>query len=123
MHFPGFDADAVDWLIEERDVVGFGVDTPSMDNGPSLLFKAHVSMSKNNLYGLENVKNLGQLPPSGATVYVSPINIKEGCGAPARVIGIVAKPCAAGSGRIEGRPYSSYALAFVVYPMVIGLII
>jgi kynurenine formamidase len=34
-HFPGFSPKLADWLIKERKVVGVGLDTPSLDNGPS----------------------------------------------------------------------------------------
>ena len=86
LHFPGFDAQAVEWLIENRDVVGVAVDTPSIDHGPSEVFECHQIMTRHNVYGLENVNNLGELPPSGATVTAMPMKIGGGSGAPARIV-------------------------------------
>ena len=37
----------------------------------------------------ENIANLDKLPPSGATLYVIPMPIKGGTGAPARVFAII----------------------------------
>ncbi len=35
MHFPGYSQDAVKFLIEGRDAIGLGIDTLSIDYGPS----------------------------------------------------------------------------------------
>ena len=35
MQFPGFSGDATTWLLENRRIGGIGVDTLSLDNGPS----------------------------------------------------------------------------------------
>jgi kynurenine formamidase len=44
-HFPGFDVEAVDWLIERRNITAIGVDTMSLDHGPSATFDVHVNCS------------------------------------------------------------------------------
>ena len=38
MHFPGFSLEAAQFLTEERDIVGVGVDTLSLDVGISMPF-------------------------------------------------------------------------------------
>src|SRR5690606_21919754 len=43
MHFPGFGADAAALLVE-RDVAGIGIDTLSLDHGPSRDFAVHKLM-------------------------------------------------------------------------------
>ena len=40
LHFPGFSVEAAQFLIEERDIVGVGVDTLSLDVGMSTDFAA-----------------------------------------------------------------------------------
>ena len=40
-HFPGFSAEAAEWLLKERGVVGLAVDTLSLDHGPSKDFRVH----------------------------------------------------------------------------------
>jgi kynurenine formamidase len=88
-HFPGLAADAVSVLAKERKVAGIGIDTASIDYGPSTAFEAHhVSMAL-NVYHIENAANLAQLPPSGFRVVVAPMKIAGGSGGPARVFALV----------------------------------
>ena len=48
-----------------RSVVGVGVDTPSTDFGQSRSFETHQILAAENIWGLENVANLDQVPPRG----------------------------------------------------------
>lgn len=84
-HFPGFSKAAVEWLLEERDIAGIGVDTLSLDPGRSQTFDAHVTLLRANRYGIENLANLHRVPPRGATVTVGLIPWEQGSGGPARV--------------------------------------
>ena len=84
-HFPGFSKAAVEWLLEERDIAGIGVDTLSLDPGRSQTFDAHVTLLSANRYGIENLANLHRVPPRGATVTVGLIPWEQGSGGPARV--------------------------------------
>jgi kynurenine formamidase len=88
MHFPGFGADAAKLLVE-RNVAGVGIDTLSIDYGPSQDFIAHKILNGAGKIGLENLANLGALPPRGATVIVGALKIRDGSGAPARVLALV----------------------------------
>lgn len=63
-----------------------GVDTASIDYGPSKDFWAHRILYESNKIGLENLNNLKQLPPKGARVTAFPMKIEDGSGAPCRVI-------------------------------------
>jgi kynurenine formamidase len=83
-HFPGFSNDAAMFLAEERNVRAIGVDTISLDPGNSSTFDVHVNFLGTNRYGVENLANLGSVPPSGATVYVGVIPWEEGSGGPLR---------------------------------------
>lgn len=85
-HFPGFGADAVEWLLENRDITAIGVDTLSLDNGPSQTFDVHHLLLGSDRYGLENLKNLTRIPPRGATIFVGLIPWEAGSGGPCRVI-------------------------------------
>ena len=89
LHFPGFSKDAAEFLIKERLVDGIGIDTPSIDYGPSQDFIVHQVVNGANLYGLENIANLDKLPPKGAILVALPIKIKGGTGGPVRIIGIL----------------------------------
>ena len=85
-HFPGFGLEAAMWLAEHRDVTGLGVDTLSLDPGNSTAFPVHVNFLATDRYGLENLNNLGKIPPRGALGYVGLIPWEQGSGGPSRVI-------------------------------------
>jgi kynurenine formamidase len=85
MRFPGFGAEAVQWLVQRRRIGGIGVDTLSLDHGSSTDFSAHTTLLGADKFGIENLRNLKGLPPRGATVYVAVIPWQDGSGGPARV--------------------------------------
>jgi kynurenine formamidase len=87
MHFPGFSAEAIQWLLSQRpSVVGVGIDTLSLDPGASRDFAAHRALLGAGKYGVENLTGLSSLPARGATVVVAPLKLAGGSGAPARVL-------------------------------------
>jgi kynurenine formamidase len=88
MHFPGFSADAAQLLVE-RDVMGIGIDTPSLDNGPSKDFPTHKIMLGADKYMVENLANLDRLPEVGATVIIGVMLVADGTQAQARVLALV----------------------------------
>jgi kynurenine formamidase len=89
LHFPGISREAAEFLVTKRKINGVGIDTASMDYGPSKDFIAHQIINGANIYGLENVANLGQVPRSGATLIALPMKIKGGTGAPTRIMAIL----------------------------------
>jgi len=88
-HYPGFSLEAAKFLVKTRGVVGLGIDTMSVDIGSTTTYPVHVFTSKESVYHLENVANLGLVPPAGATVVVAPIKLEGGSGGPARVLAMV----------------------------------
>lgn len=88
MHFPGYHPDAARVLLD-RDVAGVGIDTLSLDHGPSKTFAFHVEMLKAGKYQIENLANLDALPATGATVVVGVLPVKDGSQAQARVIALL----------------------------------
>jgi kynurenine formamidase len=89
MHFPGFGMDAAKQLVEGRKVYGLGIDTLSIDYGPSPDFAVHQYSLAHSLYHLENVANLMSVPANGALVIVAPMKLEGGSGAPVRILAIV----------------------------------
>ncbi|PWB79344.1 MAG: cyclase [Methylocystaceae bacterium] len=89
LHFPSFGPAAAALLVNERHARLIGVDTASVDHGPSRDFPVHRIVAAANASGLENLTNLDQLPPTGAIVVALPMKISGGSGGPARVIAIV----------------------------------
>ena len=89
LRFPGFSAEATRLLAVERKVGALGIDTASLDYGPSTDFMAHRVGAEAGVPNLENLTNLEQLPPRGAVVVALPVKIARGSGAPVRVIALV----------------------------------
>lgn len=88
-HFPGVSAEAAQWLINERKVLGLAVDTLSLDVGTSKDFKVHYSWLPSGRWGLENVAHLDEVPASGATLVVGLPKVKDATGGPVRLIALV----------------------------------
>ena len=88
MQFPGFGKDAIDYLLLERRIAGIGVDTLSLDHGPSTTFATHFTLLGTNRWGLENLANLEAIPPSGATIFVGAPKLAAGSGGPSRVMAV-----------------------------------
>ena len=63
--FPSYGEEAARLLVEERGVAALGVDTASIDYGPSADFLVHRIAAARNVPGLENLTNLDQLPARG----------------------------------------------------------
>ena len=87
-HFPGFHPDAARLLVEERDIVGIGVDTMSQDFGASTDFGTHVTICGSGRYGIENVANLTEVPPVGAFVIVGGPKHRSASGGPTRLLAV-----------------------------------
>ena len=88
LSFPGIGVAAAEILVERRiDMVG--LDSASLDHGPSADFAAHRVLNGANIPGLENVANLEKLPATGATLIALPMKIAGGSGGPCRIIAIL----------------------------------
>ncbi len=88
LHFPGLDPAAVDWLVD-KEIRAIGLDTPSIDHGPSTTFAAHVALFERNVPAFENVAHLDRLPPHGYTVIALPAKIGGGSGGPLRIVALL----------------------------------
>jgi kynurenine formamidase len=89
LSFPGFSPESVTYLLEECTITGIAIDTPSIDYGKSGDFRVHQILFAADKLALENIACLDKLPVTGAILYVIPMFIKDGTGAPARVFAIV----------------------------------
>jgi kynurenine formamidase len=89
LHFPGLGADAARLLAVERRVGAVGIDTPSIDHGPSTTFTTHVTLFERDVPALENVANLDRLPPDGFTAIALPMKIRGGSGGPVRIVAVL----------------------------------
>jgi kynurenine formamidase len=89
LHFPGCSRAAAELLVKQRSVKAVGIDTPSIDHGPSRDFQAHRVFGEANVPIFENVASLEQIPNKGATIFAIPMKIKGGSGAPLRIFALL----------------------------------
>ena len=88
-HLPGFSIQATEWLLSNRDIRGLGSDTLSCDPGFARDFPTHRLLFENDKICVLNLANVHLLPPSGGELFVMPLKIRGGSGAPTRAFAIV----------------------------------
>jgi kynurenine formamidase len=91
-HSPGFHKTTSHMLAHDRDILGVGVETVGTDAGQAGTFDPpfpnHATMHGAGKFGLASLRNLDQLPPTGAIVIAAPLKIVGGSGSPLRVLAI-----------------------------------
>ena len=91
-HSPGFHKTTSELLARDRDVLGVGVETVGTDAGQAGTFDPpfpnHTTMHGAGKFGLASLRNLDQLPATGAVVIAAPLKIVNGSGSPLRVLAI-----------------------------------
>jgi kynurenine formamidase len=87
MLFPAFSAKSGELLLK-RGIVGLGIDTLSSDCLDQE-YPIHQLFLGAGKYILENVANLGAMPPKGGYVIALPIRVAGGAEAPVRMVGLV----------------------------------
>ncbi len=92
-HSPGPSPEAVRFLVEQRNVNGWGVEAVGTDHGQAFAFDppfpAHTLMHGAGKLGLASLTNLDLLPPTGAILLTPPLKIENGSGSPLRVLALV----------------------------------
>lgn len=92
-HTPGFTAGCAQWIAENPQISGVGVETMGIDAGQAHRMQPprpmHHFLLGNDTYGITSLQNLDRLPTTGAIVIVSPLPIVGGTGSPARVLALV----------------------------------
>jgi kynurenine formamidase len=92
-HVPGPHADLIPFLVNERNVLGWGSEGVGTDSGQAFQFDppfpCHSMMHGANRFGLASLANLDQLPPKGAILITPPLKIVNGSGSPCRVLALV----------------------------------
>jgi len=88
MAFPGYSSDCAEFLLD-RGVVGIGIDTLSPDGSNMTTFPVHKHILGAGLYIVENMNNLDQLPPVGASIANLPMKIEVGSECAVRSVGFI----------------------------------
>jgi kynurenine formamidase len=88
LHFPGISRAAAEALVA-RGIAAVGIDTASIDHGPSRDFIAHQVLMKADIPAFENLAALDALPPRGALLIAWPMKIGGGSGGPLRAVAVL----------------------------------
>jgi kynurenine formamidase len=92
-HTPGPSSEAVQFLVHERQVLGFGSEAIGTDAGQGAHLRppypCHYFMHGAGRYGLQCLTNLDQLPAIGSLLICPPLKIQKGSGSPLRVLALV----------------------------------
>jgi len=92
-HSPGPTPEGIQFLINERNIRGFGTETVGTDAGQGSHYvppyPAHFYLHGAGKFGLQCLNNLDQLPATGAFLIAPPLKIKDGTGSPLRVMALV----------------------------------
>jgi kynurenine formamidase len=90
---PGPDVECARLLAHDRPIAGFGVETVGTDAGGAHSFDppfpVHNFLLGAGKYGITQLANLAELPPTGALIVVAPLKLVNGTGSPSRVLAIV----------------------------------
>jgi len=89
LHFPGVGGEVAAWLTTARKLRAIGIDTASIDHGPSRDFRAHRTLANANVPIFENLSGLDALPPKGAIFLGLPMKIGGGTGGPLRAVALL----------------------------------
>jgi len=87
--WPGLGQDAAEYLVE-KGVSLVGCDTLAVDAFGSEENPAHYVLLGNEVYIVENLKNLGTLPPF-CLFMAFPLKVKGGSGSPVRAVALVSR--------------------------------
>ena len=89
LHFPGFAGATTRWLLADRQISGVGIDTHGVDPGLDTSYATNTQIAQAHKIAIECMANLDQLPPTGATLVLGPLQLKHGSGSPLSVMAFV----------------------------------
>ncbi len=99
-NFPGFGREAAHLLVEERDIIGIGCDSHSLDVGPSTSYPAHLAVLGAGRIGVENLTGLGEIlrrtqhrdlktTQDHPVIFIGGLKTRGGSGSPVRAVALV----------------------------------
>ena len=114
-NFPGWSFDACTFLLEERQVVVVGVDTPSADPAKvtkdpyGFNYPCHMYLQPAEVPLLEYVAHLDDVPKNGTTMFLGAIKSRDGTGGPTRIFAIIEpNPCDQKTGGAERSSVAAF---------------
>ncbi|MDO4686897.1 MAG: cyclase family protein [Corynebacterium sp.] len=91
-HYPGWNTDVVQWLIDERAITAIGHETTDTDQGIVVsggALPTELLLLEHDRWQIELLANLDQVPATGALIVASWPKPLEGTGFPARAFAIL----------------------------------
>ncbi|HEX6307455.1 MAG TPA: cyclase family protein [Longimicrobiales bacterium] len=99
-NFPGFGVEAARFLVTERDIIGIGCDSHSLDIGPSTDYPAHMVVLGAGKIGVEVLAGLDEVMRLTAhrdrtgsaghpTIVIGGLKTRHGSGSPVRALALV----------------------------------
>jgi kynurenine formamidase len=89
LHFPGFATKTTEWMLAERKIGGVGIDTHGVDPGLDTAYGTNTAVLKAKGVVLECLTNLDKLAPTGNTVVLGPLRLKDGSDTPLSVMAFI----------------------------------
>jgi kynurenine formamidase len=93
-HYPGWDIETLQFLVQERNVAAIGHETPDTDSantGNDVGMVGENYILNQGRLNVELLKNLDKLPATGAIIFVTLPNITDGNGFTSRVFALSPK--------------------------------
>lgn len=93
-HYPGWDVEAIRWLVEERNIASIGHEPADTDPGfvttkpDAYPYPGEQYILEVNRFQIEVMRNLDQCPAVGAMIVCAFPKLKDGVGFPARCFAI-----------------------------------
>lgn len=87
-HYPGFSNDAIQFLINERDIAGIGIDNLSFDPGIDEDYSGHKILFAAGKWGIECVANISKLPKTGAVIIIGAPKVGGATGGFSRIYAV-----------------------------------
>lgn len=112
LNWPGLSVEAAKWLLEYRNVLGYGIDCVSLDAGDvKTNFETHRVVLGANQYILENVgSNIKDLPARDFFLMAMPYKLQGGSGAPTRLVALLDATASDLKGLISGVDEVTYSV-------------
>ena len=89
LHFPGFAGDTTTWLLSDRQIAGVGIDTHGVDPGLDTSYATNTQIAQAHKIAIECMANLDQLPPTGSTLVLGPLQLQDGSGSPMSIMALI----------------------------------
>ena len=89
LHFPGFAGATTAFLLADRQISGVGIDTHGVDPGLDTSYATNSQIAKAHKIAIECMANLSEMPATGATLVLGPLQLQDGSGSPLSVMAFI----------------------------------